>query len=115
LVFPNEFTGRGDMSRGGLLLRCVAEGRELDYVPLLTAPRHGPRPARLVPQRGILARVAHAVGGDADRAWRAGAARLPPPVPLAEGGLDQPMLAAQQGDAGQEQRDAWQDRDDEPR
>jgi hypothetical protein len=57
LVFPSAFVGRGDMSRGGLLLRCVVEGRELDYAPLLTASRHGPRPARLVPQRGILART----------------------------------------------------------
>jgi hypothetical protein len=56
LVFPAEFVGRGDMSRGGLLLRCVAEGRELDYVSLLGASRHGPRPARLAPQPGILAR-----------------------------------------------------------
>ena len=59
LVFPAEFAGRGDMSRGGLLLRCVDEGRELDYVPLLTAPRHGPRPARLTPARGLLARTQH--------------------------------------------------------
>jgi CelD/BcsL family acetyltransferase involved in cellulose biosynthesis len=27
----------------------VADGRELDYVPLLNAKRHGPRPARLLP------------------------------------------------------------------
>jgi hypothetical protein len=49
LVFPADFVGRGDMSRGGLLLRCVADGRELDYVPLLNAKRHGLRPARLLP------------------------------------------------------------------
>jgi hypothetical protein len=49
LVFPADFVGRGDMSRGGLLLRCVADGRELDYVPLLNAKRRGPRPARLLP------------------------------------------------------------------
>jgi hypothetical protein len=55
LVFPAEFVGRGDMSRGGLLLRCVADGRELDYMPLLGASRRGPRPARLSPRRGILA------------------------------------------------------------
>jgi hypothetical protein len=48
LTFPIEFVGRGDMSRGGLLLRCVREGRELTYVPLGPAtPRHGPRPPRL--------------------------------------------------------------------
>jgi hypothetical protein len=55
LVFPAEFVGRGDMSRGGLLLRCVADGRELDYVPLVGARRHGPRPARLSRRQGILA------------------------------------------------------------
>ena len=47
LVFPREFVGRGDMSRGGLLLRCVREGRPLDYVPVLGATRHGARPPRL--------------------------------------------------------------------
>ena len=47
LVFPSEFVGRGDMSRGGLMLRCVRERRELDYAPVLTAVRHGPRPPKL--------------------------------------------------------------------
>jgi hypothetical protein len=32
LRVPAEFIGRGDMSRGGLLLRCVRENRELDYI-----------------------------------------------------------------------------------
>ena len=49
LFFPADFVGRGDKSRGGLLLRCVAEGRELDYVPVDGAVRHGPRPPRLAP------------------------------------------------------------------
>jgi hypothetical protein len=47
LVFPREFVGRGDMSRGGLLLRCAREGRELEYVPVAGAVRHGPRPPKL--------------------------------------------------------------------
>jgi hypothetical protein len=47
LFFPSDFPGRGDMSRGGLLLRAAREGRELPYVPLASAKRHGPRPARL--------------------------------------------------------------------
>jgi len=51
VAFPSEFVGRGDMSRGGLMLRCVDEARELAYVPLLGATRHGPRPARLPPAR----------------------------------------------------------------
>lgn len=47
LTFPSAFVGRGDMSRGGLLLRCVRQGEELDYVPVAGAVRHGPRPPRL--------------------------------------------------------------------
>ncbi len=49
LHFPADFVGRGDMSRGGLMLRCAQEGRELRYVPLLGAERRGTRPARLPP------------------------------------------------------------------
>ena len=51
LVFPTEFVGRGDMSRGGLLLRCVREGRELEYQSVLGAVRHGKRPPKLEPLR----------------------------------------------------------------
>jgi len=47
LTFPAAFVGRGDMSRGGLLLRCVRAGVELDYLPVAGAVRHGPRPPRL--------------------------------------------------------------------
>ena len=47
LTFPADFVGRGDMSRGGLLLRCVRAGRELDYVAVAGAVRHGVRPPRL--------------------------------------------------------------------
>jgi hypothetical protein len=54
LLFPVEFVGRGDMSRGGLLLRCVRSGEELTYVPVKGAVRHGPRPPKLAPIRGIL-------------------------------------------------------------
>ena len=53
LLFPIEFVGRGDMSRGGLLLRCVRSGEELTYVPVKGAVRHGPRPPKLPPIRGI--------------------------------------------------------------
>jgi hypothetical protein len=49
LMFPPDFVGRGDMSRGGLMLRCVTAGFELPYVPLLGAVRHGRRPSRLEP------------------------------------------------------------------
>jgi len=53
LLFPIDFVGRGDMSRGGLLLRAVRSGEELPYVPVTGAVRHGPRPPRLPPIRGI--------------------------------------------------------------
>ncbi len=47
LMFPQEFVGRGDMSRGGLMLRYAAEMRELTYVPVVGAVLHGTRPAKL--------------------------------------------------------------------
>ena len=47
LLFPADFLGRGDMSRGGLMLRCARSGEELRYVPASTAARHGSRPPRL--------------------------------------------------------------------
>jgi hypothetical protein len=47
LVFPSAFVGRGDMSRGGLMLRSVREGAELSYEPVWSAVRHGPRPPKL--------------------------------------------------------------------
>ncbi len=47
LLFPSEFVGRGDMSRGGLLLRAARSGRELEYRAVAGAERRGPRPARL--------------------------------------------------------------------
>lgn len=51
LTFPSAFVGRGDMSRGGLLLRAAAAGQELPYVPLIGAVRRGPRPPKLAPER----------------------------------------------------------------
>ena len=47
LLFPAEFAGRGDMSRGGLMLRCARDGVELSYVAVRGAARHGPRPPKL--------------------------------------------------------------------
>ena len=49
LRFPSAFVGRGDMSRGGLMLRCVRDAQELEYVPVAGAIRHGGRPPRLAP------------------------------------------------------------------
>jgi hypothetical protein len=57
LVFPTAFVGRGDMSRGGLMLRSVADGQELEYAPVTGAVRHGSRPPRLEPLRGGARRV----------------------------------------------------------
>jgi hypothetical protein len=51
LVFPSAFVGRGDMSRGGLLLRAVDAGEELEYVPLAGAIRRGARPQKLPPRK----------------------------------------------------------------
>jgi hypothetical protein len=51
LVFPADFVGRGDMSRGGLMLRAAESGEELEYVPVIGARRHGARPPKLEPKR----------------------------------------------------------------
>jgi hypothetical protein len=59
LVFPPAFVGRGDMSRGGLMLRCVLAGVELEYAPIAGATRHGQRPPKLDPIRGILSQGEH--------------------------------------------------------
>lgn len=50
LLFPREFVGRGDMSRGGLLLRHMESGEELEYLPVRDAVRKGSRPPRLTPR-----------------------------------------------------------------
>src|SRR5471030_114584 len=47
LFFPSAFVGRGDMSRGGLMLRAVREAAELSYEPVSSAVLHGPRPPKL--------------------------------------------------------------------
>jgi hypothetical protein len=47
LVFPLDFVGRGDMSRGGLLLRSARDGHELEYAPVAGAVRRGSRPPKL--------------------------------------------------------------------
>jgi len=47
LLFPPTFAGRGDMSRGGLLLRCARTGTPLEYEPVRGAVRHGPKPPKL--------------------------------------------------------------------
>src|SRR5262249_14148521 len=49
LRFPIDFVGRGDMSRGGLLLRHARDGVELPYAPVVGAVLHGARPPKLPP------------------------------------------------------------------
>jgi hypothetical protein len=51
LRFPGDFVGRGDMSRGGLLLRAARAGVELGYRPIDGAARRGQRPPRLMPMQ----------------------------------------------------------------
>ena len=43
LLFPGDFVGRGDMSRGALLLQAARTGIELTYQPVLGAVRTGKR------------------------------------------------------------------------
>jgi len=51
LHFPPAFIGRGDMSRGGLLLRAARSGAELDYTRLDSGTtRRGARPPKLEPE-----------------------------------------------------------------
>ncbi|BDG01579.1 hypothetical protein AMOR_05750 [Anaeromyxobacter oryzae] len=72
LLFPPDFVGRGDMSRGGLLLRAVRAGAELPYGPVAGAVLHGPRPPRLAPLRGARALDAPARPRRPDAARRRG-------------------------------------------
>ena len=51
LLFPREFVGRGDMSRGGLMLRAAREGNELAYAPVQGSLRSGPRARRVAELR----------------------------------------------------------------
>lgn len=47
LVFPRDFVGRGDMSRGGLLLRAARAGVELPYISVRGAVLTGRRAPRI--------------------------------------------------------------------
>ena len=51
LRFPVDFVGRGDMSRGGLMLRCAVDRQELPYVAVAGAIVTGKRPPKLAPRR----------------------------------------------------------------
>jgi hypothetical protein len=90
LRYPLSFVGRGDMSRGGLLLRSAASGKELEYGPLTAGVRpRGPRPAKLDP----LTRVAVSWGHEID-----------PPRSRAARGIFEPALTA--GTPGAKRLDA---------
>jgi hypothetical protein len=51
LRFPSAFIGRGDMSRGGLMLRCAVDRQELTYTAVAGAVVNGKRPPKLAPRR----------------------------------------------------------------
>jgi hypothetical protein len=54
LLFPPDFVGRGDLSRGGLMLRAVQDAQQLAYIPVDGATRRGHRPPRLERRPGIM-------------------------------------------------------------
>lgn len=65
IVFPLDFIGRGDMSRGGLLLRSVEADQELEYVALSGVPsRKGTRPPKLPPQAKSRQNSRHELEGE---------------------------------------------------
>jgi hypothetical protein len=51
LKFPRDFVARGDMSRGGLLLRRAMDREELETIPVQGAVLHGKKPPKLAPRR----------------------------------------------------------------
>jgi hypothetical protein len=60
LRYPVSFIGRGDMSRGGLLLRSAASGVELEYDALVAGVRpRGPRPPKLDPSTRVAVSWSH--------------------------------------------------------
>jgi hypothetical protein len=55
LLFPTDFVGRGDMSRGALMLRAARSGIELAYGPVEGAQRRGRRAPSVARRRlGII-------------------------------------------------------------
>ena len=61
LLFPATFAGRGDMSRGGLLLRAARADRELEYTSL-HAPRHKDRNDPVERAREWARSIGHGMG-----------------------------------------------------
>jgi predicted kinase len=54
LLFPADFVGRGDKSRGALLLQAVRTGEPLAYVPVAGAVRRGSRPPSIARPRRVV-------------------------------------------------------------
>ena len=103
LRYPTAFVGRGDMSRGGLMLRSAASGDELEYGPLTAGVRpRGPRPPKLDP----LTRPPH----DAESASRGPRVAVSLDYEATRGRGDRPHgvveLALSAGTAGPERLDA---------
>lgn len=67
LLFPTAFAGRGDMSRGALLLRAARADQELAYAPVATGVRRGPRPRKGEPGDG---NDGQSADRSADSGWR---------------------------------------------
>ena len=87
LRYPVAFIGRGDMSRGGLLLRSAASGVELEYGPLTAGVRpRGPRPPKLDPSTRVAVSWGHEETGR--------------PRPRAVRGVIEPALAGAAGAKG---------------
>ena len=63
LLFPPAFVGRGDMSRGSLMLRAARAGEELEYGPVAGVARHGPR-APGVSSRALTSDAARAAASE---------------------------------------------------
>ena len=64
LRYPVDFIGRGDMSRGGLMLRSAASGVELEYQSLTAGVRpRGPRPPKLDPSTRVAVSLGHDTNG----------------------------------------------------
>ncbi len=84
LLFPIDFVGRGDMSRGGLMLRASRSHVELPYAKVAGASVRGSRPPRLPrpPSAGPIGRIRR-------RAIELGAK----PAPVKAGDVE-PMLAS---------------------
>lgn len=71
LRYPTAFAGRGDMSRGGLLLRSAASGEELEYGPLTAGVRpRGKRPPKLDPATRVPPATKVSLGHEAPRRSR---------------------------------------------